>query len=30
MSFIKLNIKTGVRFPARLPQAGVPINDECF
>jgi hypothetical protein len=29
MSFIKLNIKTRVRFAARLPQAGVSVNEEC-
>jgi hypothetical protein len=29
MGFIKLNIKTRVRFAAQLPQAGVPVNDEC-
>jgi hypothetical protein len=27
--FYKTYIKTRVRFTARLPQAGVPVNDEC-
>jgi hypothetical protein len=28
MSFIKLNIKTQVRYTARVPQARLPLNDE--